>query len=163
MNRIAIGPDVWPSTLDVFARFAATRMEGGCFWYGVRSVRPEEPSQVATVGIPKQVNRPRNFSIPADALADLNAAIRDDHEVLAQLHGHPSWDVAMSEWDEDLAVSRRIVSLVLPFWGSLDRLALEQIGIHVFGDGGWRRLGPVEASDLFVDRAGPPITLVDHR
>jgi hypothetical protein len=163
LNRIAIGPDVWPRTVAVFARFAAARMEGGCFWYGVRSVGPAEPSVVATIGIPKQINRPRNFSIPADALADLNAAVHDDHEVLVQLDGHPGRDVAMSEWDEDLAVSRRIVSIVLPVWGYLERVDLDQLGIHVFEDGRWRRLGPAEASDLFVDRPDPSVTVVDRR
>lgn len=162
-GRIELAAELWPRTLALFATFAAAGVEGGCFWYGTRAPDPEQSSQVGTIGIPRQINRPRNFSIPADALAEMNGAVGRDEEVLVQLHGHPGPDVRMSEWDKQMAVSRQIVSVILPFWGAAERLATVSIGVHIFDAGAWRRVDVREVTDLLVERAGPSTRVVDCR
>jgi hypothetical protein len=138
VNAIALEvPEaIWLATQGIFEGFARGEVEGGCLWYG----RPvPERTRVELVGVPRQLNRRQNFEIPPDALAELNAAVPEDYEVVGQVHGHPGDDVHHSWWDDDLVVSRRIVSLVLPAWGARP-LAIGKVGVHLFQDGAWRRL-----------------------
>ena len=160
--RILLPADGWPATLEIMDEFAAAEVEGGCFWYGSRT---PAGGAVRLIGVPAQVNRRRNFSIPGGALAALNAGVPDEFEVLVQLHGHPGRDTAMSVWDEELVVSRRIVSIVLPNWGARP-VSLDQLGIHVFENGFWTPLSVADTADVLVGHDGEasgPVDVLDLR
>lgn len=139
---------VWQSTQAIFEGFARREVEGGCLWYGARKT---DLTRVELVGVPRQLNRRQNFEIPPDALAELNAAVPEAYEVVGQVHGHPGDDVRHSWWDDDLVVSRRIVSLVLPAWGA-GPVAMDDVGVHVFQDGAWRRLDSQGVGQVLVFR-----------
>lgn len=121
----------WERTLDVFEPFVARGVEGGCLWYGRR-----ETGSVELIGIPRQHNHQRNFEIPAEALADLNLMVPAGLSVLAQLHAHPGRTVRQSPWDDMVIVSRRVTSIVLPFYGCRP-IELHDCGIHQVVDGRW--------------------------
>jgi hypothetical protein len=126
----------WRETLAAVAPYAERRLEGGCLWYG-------DPDSleltVSLVGVPTQINRARNFEIPAGALAALNNAVPASHVVLAQLHTHPGAITKQSPWDDRMLVSRKIISIVLPHYGR-SPCELATCGLHVFIAGRWRLL-----------------------
>src|SRR5688572_20147140 len=104
---LKLTPAVWRATLDAFAPYQTSCVEGGCLWYGRRG---GDTARALLVGVPKQINRPRNFEIPADALAELNALVPEGLVVVAQVHSHPGLDTMHSPWDDDMMVSRRAFS-----------------------------------------------------
>lgn len=134
-------PDtIWPRTLELLAGYRRARVEGGCLWYGRRN---GATATAMLIGVPKQINRMRNFEIPSDALAELNAEIPDQLVVVAQLHLHPGSDTRHSTWDDHLVVSQRVFSLVLPNYGA-PPCDLGHAGIHAHDGRAWKRLpGPV--------------------
>ena len=128
---------VWRATRELFSKYATKRVEAGCFWYGQRA----EGSAVAVLlGVPRQLNRPRNFEIRADDLARLTETVSKlDLVAVAQLHSHPGLNVAHSPWDDSLVVSKRVYSLVLPNYGR-DPIPLRAVGVHRFEEERWLRL-----------------------
>lgn len=140
-NALVFSETVWRDTRALFEPYAAAGLEAGLFWYGMRF---DSVAAVAlTVGIPNQVNHPRNFEIPADSLAELVRLVPEPMVVVAQLHTHPGHGTNHSPWDDERAVSRKILSLVLPDYGHDP--SPEGIGAHEFGDG-WYRLGREQTS-----------------
>ncbi len=156
--RLVVPRAIWDDTTAVFATFSAAGLEGGCLWYGVPGTL-----RVVRLGVPRQRGRPRNFEIEPAALEELNAGIGDDLAVVAQLHGHPGWDVRHSPWDDDLIVSRRAVSIVLPWYGA--HVDLAACGVHVHGPAGWSMLPPGDAlaSIEVVDDGGEARPTLDLR
>lgn len=133
-------PALWRTTLDALAPYRDRRVEGGCLWYGHRE---SDVAHALLVGVPRQVNRARNFEIPADALAELNAHVPDDLIVVAQVHSHPGTDTTHSWWDDALMVSRRAFSLVVPRYAELP-CEPEGAGVHVYDGSSWVKLMPDE-------------------
>lgn len=131
---ITVSATGWARTLEVFEPFSEREVEGGCLWYGRRDI-----GSVELIGVPRQVNQPRYFEIPSDALAELNLAMPPELSVLAQLHAHPGRTVRQSPWDDICIVSRRVVSVVLPGYGR-GPVSLESCGIHRVIDGRWTLL-----------------------
>lgn len=163
MIPIVVSPAVWAATLEVFVPFVSRGVEGGCFWYA--DVDQSGAGRiVSTIGVPTQVNFPRNFRIPADALAELNQAVPSNAVVVAQLHSHPGDSVAQSPWDDELIVSRGIVSIVLPRYARF-RPSLRACGLHIFDDGEWRAypLDQLSSRLIEVDDPGKAPGLVDLR
>lgn len=127
----------WQATAKLFSEYAARRVEGGCFWYGHRD---EEKAIAVLLGVPRQINRPRNFEIGADDLARLTEAVSKLGLVaVAQIHSHPGLNVAHSPWDDSLVVSKRVYSLVLPNYGK-NPISLVSVGVHRFEEERWLRL-----------------------
>ena len=135
-NTLLLPEAIWTSTLSVLRPYAAARVEGGCLWYGRRN---GQSATAMLIGIPKQINRTRNFQIPPDALAELNMRIPDSLVVVAQIHLHPGVDVRHSHWDDQLVVSRRMFSLVLPNYGAPPCI-LSSAGIHAHDGRCWSLL-----------------------
>ncbi len=157
---LRVSAAAWDTTLDLFEPFARAWVEGGCLWYGTRTAKQ---IKVQLIGVPQQINRPRNFEIPAEALAALNKEVPDGMEVLAQIHGHPGDDTTQSWWDDQLIVSRRILSLVLPRYGCRP-CAIENTGIHLFRNGSWERVEPPEVSGKLIRTADQlAVKVVDLR
>lgn len=158
--RLGVSSAAWDATLEVFEPFATARLEGGCLWYGTRTA---DVLRVQLIGVPQQINRSRNFEIPADALAALNRQVPDGMEVLGQIHGHPGQDTKQSSWDDQLIVSRRILSLVLPRYGRRP-CAIDEAGIHAFRDGSWVQVPSSEVPALLNWSADQPsVEVIDLR
>ena len=156
--RLEVSRSQWERTLDVFEPYVRRGVEGGCLWYGRR-----DSGSVELIGVPRQRNRERDFEIPAEALADLNLAVPAGLSVIAQLHAHPGRTVRQSPWDDLVIVSRRITSIVLPFYG---RRPVEPrtCGIHQVIDGRWTLLDVRSATQAIDVRAsGRPAEILDLR
>ena len=148
----------WARTIEVFGPFVKRAVEGGCLWYGRREI-----GSVELIGVPRQVNHPRNFEIPADALADLSLAVSAELSVLAQLHAHPGRAVRQSPWDDQVIVSRRVISIVLPDYGR-GPVDLHDCGIHRVIERQWTLLGR-EAAEQTVGLMpdSEPVAVLDLR
>lgn len=141
---------LWRTTLAALAPYCERRVEGGCLLYGRRE---GEEARALVVGVPHQVNRARNFEIPADALAALSAAIPDGLIVVAQVHSHPGTDTTHSRLDDALMVSRRAFSLVLPRYAAHPSEPASA-GVHIYDGSGWVKLTPAAARcRVIVDEA----------
>ncbi len=137
-RSLVLTASLWEATLAAFAPYRQRQVEGGCFWYGARQ------GDAARVGIPKQVNRPQDFEIAAEALATLNVLVPEDLVVVAQIHSHPGIDTTHSPRDDQLVVSRKVFSLVLPAYAALP-CDLASVGVHVHDGLRWVKLQPREA------------------
>ncbi len=131
-------PALWRATLDALRPYSTRHLEGGCLWYGRRD---GQMARADLVGVPKQVNRPRNFEIPADALAELNSRIGDELVVVAQVHSHPGVDTTHSPWDDTMMLSRKAISLVLPHYAR-PPCEIDMAGVHVYDGTRWVKLEP---------------------
>jgi hypothetical protein len=153
-RRLLIPETAWRATVGLLAPYAVAQVEAGVYWYGTRS---EEAAVVSVVGVPRQLNRPRNFDVHSEDLAALIRRLPDPLVAVAALHTHPGIDTRHSEWDDARAVSRKILSLVLPFYGRGPQL--EDAAVHQSVDGRWVMLGPAEARS----RLALIPTLIDAR
>ena len=131
---------VWLATAALLAPYTRAQVEAGLYWYGIRN---DEAAVVSLVGIPAQINNPRNFAVPDDDLAVLSRNVPEPLLTVAALHIHPGVDTNHSDYDDKRAVSRKILSLVLPSYGHDPKLA--QAAVHECRDGQWLRLGDDEA------------------
>jgi hypothetical protein len=161
-DALVLPEAIWPRTLELLARYRRARVEGGCLWYGRRE---GARATAMLIGVPKQANRMRNFEIPSGALAELNLQIPDGLVVVAQLHLHPGPDTRHSTWDDQLVVSQRVFSLVLPNFGA-PPCSLGSAGIHTHDGRTWTRLpAPFGLSRVRFSptAAMHPQTMVDTR
>jgi hypothetical protein len=144
MRNLWVLRGLWETTIGLIQPYATRGVESGCFWYGTRT---ESAAFAVTVGIPFQVNRRRNFEIPSEAMAALVGRLpSSDLVAVAQIHTHPGEDTAHSPWDDDLVVSRKIYSLVLPRYGKLP-CPTDTARIHRFAEGRWLALDPADATE----------------
>lgn len=141
---LAVPLPAWEQTLAVFARTAARRVEACCFWYGVRA--GDDSALVHAVVVPRQRNTWGNYSVPAEAMAEVAATTRPEGWVnLCQLHTHPGRGVEHSRYDDEHANSRRALSLVLPWYGRWQGEWHAGLGVHEFQGGYWHLLAEDEA------------------
>ena len=143
--RLLVSESLWMATVAALAPYTAARVEAGVYWYGIRNT---DAAACCSVGIPRQANRRANFAVEADDLAALTRLVSEPLVVVAQLHTHPGVDTRHSSWDDNLALSRKVLSLVLPNYGRNPRL--EDAGVHECVDGRWRRLEARDAADRIV-------------
>ena len=137
-TKLVVSDLLWQQTLALLQQYTAKRLEAGCFWYGVRT---EDTASALTLGIPRQINRPANFDIPADGLAELIKAACETSGLVAvaQIHIHPGADVRHSPRDDKQVVSRNIFSLVIPNYCK-PPIVFESIGVNRFENNRWTRL-----------------------
>ena len=142
--KLLVPETLWRDTSTLMRQYARKRVEAGCFWYGLRN---DNSSIAATIGIPRQKNRPGNFHVHADDLASLvTTACGPGLVTVAQLHLHPDDDVDHSSWDNGQIVSRKILSIVIPNYGA-QPFSLGTLGVHIFEHDQWRRLSAREAQE----------------
>lgn len=153
-RSLIISGDAWRVTCSLLGPYASLQVEAGLYWYGIRS---NEAASVTVVGIPHQTNRKGNFEVTDDDLAELVLAIPDGLVVVAQIHTHPGSDTGHSSWDDDLAVSQKILSLVFPRYGR--NLKLEDAGAHEYIADRWEHLSPRDSAKRIVLAPG----MVDTR
>lgn len=147
-GKLVVSAMLWQQTLEVLHGYTGSKLEAGCFWYGLRN---ENAACALTLGIPRQINHPRSFEVPADDLAALIAVACDPAALVAvaQLHIHPGSDVQHSPWDDELVVSRNIYSLIIPNYCKLP-IVFDSIGVHRFENNRWVRLSPAAAREAIL-------------
>jgi hypothetical protein len=126
----------------------AGRRESGLLWYGPRDIAGN--GTVAYVVAPRQRMTQGNYTIPADALAEVVHRLPDAWKPLAQVHSHPGRRVEHSSYDDRLVSSRRALSLVFPSYGRSDEPFPIGVGIHEWQNDYWHLLDPNSAGRRVV-------------
>jgi len=121
----------------------AGRRESGLLWYGPRDAAGN--GRVAFVVAPRQRMTWGNYTIPADALAEVVHGLPDDWKPLAQVHSHPGRRVEHSSYDDRMVSSRRVVSLVFPYYGRSNQPFPIGVGIHEWQNDYWHLLDQASA------------------
>ncbi|HEV2160668.1 MAG TPA: Mov34/MPN/PAD-1 family protein [Stellaceae bacterium] len=152
------------------------QFEACCFWLGHR--QPDGAGLVQAVVVPQQKSNPGNYHIAPEAMVEVAAAVRHHGwKNLAQIHSHPGDDVHHSAYDDQMANSRRALSLVFPRYGRLKaawrwrrwiwRLWPSEfpdaIGIHAFIGGRWTYLAQADRAPAIKLVAGPHPEVIDLR
>lgn len=132
----------------------ANARESGALWYGPRTA--DGSGEVRLVVAPRQQMSRFNYHIEAEAVAAIVRQLPADWRPLAQVHSHPSQWVEHSRYDDRMAMSKRALSIVFPFFGrGLPEPFPAAIGIHEFQDGYWHLLDRVAAKARVAVAPGP--------
>jgi hypothetical protein len=131
---------------------ASGALESCVFWYGIRD---GQNGVVTAVRAPAQRSARFNYHIDEAALSRMAATLGDDLRPLAQVHSHPGRHVEHSLYDDQMASSRRALSLVFPLYGRNAAAGLDGIGVHEWQHGYWHLLDPAIAASRVVLVDGP--------
>ena len=126
----------------------AGRRESGLFWYGCRDNRGN--GTVAYVVAPRQRMSWGNYHISPEALAEVVQRLPAGWRPLAQVHSHPGVRVEHSNYDDQMASSRRALSLVFPLYGRGDTAFPSGVGVHECQNDYWHLLNAEQASRRIV-------------
>jgi hypothetical protein len=143
---------------------ASGRLESCCFWYGLFGDKARA-SVVTAVVVPRQRQRRGNYYVTADAMQRIHERVGPRGlRNLAQVHSHPGLLVEHSIYDDEMANSRRALSLVVPSYGRWSATWPSGIGVHECQDDYWHRLSDHDASQrvVLID-AGAEIEFIDCR
>lgn len=116
----------------------AGRCESGLLWYGPRDSAGN--GTVAYVVAPRQRMTWGNYSISAEALAEVVHRLNAHWKPLAQVHSHPGMRVEHSSYDDRMASSRRALSLVFPSYGRSVKPFPAGVGVHEWQNEYWHLL-----------------------
>lgn len=136
------------------------RRESGILWYGPRNFAGN--GTVAYVVAPRQRMTWGNYSITVEALAEVVHHLPDDWKPLAQVHSHPGRRVEHSIHDDQMASSRRALSLVFPFYGRWNRRFPIGVGVHEWQNEYWHLLDSSSAERRVV-MVGGDVRVEDMR
>ena len=134
--RLAVPPAALEITLQLLQR--AGRRESSVFWYGNRD--EEGNGLVAYVAAPQQHMRPLNYSVPASSVTSMTRRLKQGWKPLAQIHSHPGSQVEHSLYDDQMAISKRALSIVFPYYGRWSGTFPNGVGIHEWQTDGWHLL-----------------------
>lgn len=148
--RLSLPAQALAATIALLRR--AGRRESGVLWYGSRDATGN--GTVAYVVAPRQRMTWGNYSISAEALAEVVHRLPDDWKPLAQVHSHPSRNIEHSSYDDRMVCSRRVLSLVFPSYGRGVKAFPLGVGIHEWQNGYWHLLDPTSAEHRVVIVAG---------
>jgi hypothetical protein len=179
MNTTAPSLTVSPDTIRMTSAllYSMRNMEACCFWFGARPSSSGAAS-VSGILIPRQLSNRGHYHVEASAMIEVaNLARARGWKNLAQVHSHPCTEVTHSGYDDEMANSRRALSLVFPDYGYMLGMwrfrswlcriwpvALpDEIGVNAFLDGKWRRLNRAAACAALSVAAGPRPELIDLR
>lgn len=141
---------------------AVGQREAGCLWLGTEEASGD--ARVEAIVVPKQTNRPRNFSIAAGAMREVAALARPRNwTLIAAVHSHPGVSVEHSEYDDEMVPSRRALSLVFAHYGAEQGAWPDGVGVHEFIDDYWRLLSLEDAVKRVVLARIPKPQLLDLR
>jgi hypothetical protein len=155
---------------------SAGAAEACCFWFGRRDSAGS--GFVEAILVPQQQNRPGNYHVAPEAMIRVADAVRNrGWKNLAQIHSHPGDGVQHSGYDDQMANSRRALSLVFPRYGRMPgawrwrawiwRLwpapFPRAIGVHAFRDGRWVYLDPPAISLAIRLVSNPAPAVIDLR
>lgn len=148
--------------LDITLEFLRTagRLECCCFWYG----RQDEASTVTTIVVPRQCQTWGNYHVAVDAMQRIHQMVAPRGlRNLAQIHTHPGKFVEHSIYDDQMANSRRALSLVVPSYGHWSSIWPSGIGVHEFQDEYWHLLTDHDASRRVVLTTSNEVDFLDCR
>jgi hypothetical protein len=148
--RLEVPEQALSSTLRLLQD--AGRRESGLFWYGTRDDAGN--GRVQYVVAPRQRMAPRNYAVATEALSEIVHQLPDGLKPLAQVHSHPGRFVEHSRYDDEMASSKKALSLVFPFYGHAAGAFLEGIGVHEFQIDYWHYLAPDVAARRVVSCVG---------
>jgi proteasome lid subunit RPN8/RPN11 len=117
---------------------AAGNRESCVFWYGPRGENGN--GEVALVIAPKQISRRLNYTVPTPSVSEMARHVPAGWKPVAQVHSHPGMNVEHSTYDDEMAISKRALSLVFPFYGHWNNEYPRGIGFHEFQNGFWHQL-----------------------
>ena len=121
------------------------RLEGACYWYGLRD--GADNGFVKAVVVPLQVNTWGNYHVRVESVSAMSAATRSFGWVcLSQVHSHPGSLVEHSSYDDEHASSQRILSVVFPHYARWHADWPKGIGIHECQNGYWHQLSEKDAA-----------------
>lgn len=144
-RRLEISQAVVDATMAAFQLGFHRQVEMCCFWYGVTLA--EQQDRVTTVVIPPQLNSWGNYQVPQVAISKVFQAMRPlGLKNLAQLHSHPGSAVEHSRYDDQMANSRKALSLVLPRYGQTGSRIGASWGVHEFQNDYWHLLTAPQVS-----------------
>lgn len=150
-------------------------VESCCFWLGPRQ---EGKATVMAIVVPRQRNQPGNYHVEPEAMLRVADVARPRGWTnLAQIHSHPGPDVRHSGYDDEMANSRRALSLIYPTYGALPgvwrfrgwlwRLSPapipRQIGVHAFLHSKWTLLDAAGIAPVMQIVSGPKPAFIDLR
>lgn len=160
---LSISDAVITETKNVLKPYTLRELEGCCFWYGKQDHAGN--GKVEAVIMPKQRNTWGNYSIHANAMAEVSHATRPfGWRNLAQIHTHPGNHVEHSVYDDQHANSQKSLSLVIPRYGKWNGIWPNGIGIHEYQNGYWHLLTTNNASSrVVVQGSGSNIRVIDLR
>ena len=139
---ITIPETIWAAMLAEFAR-NKKEVEQVCYFDGVTV---GDVGIVTTLTIPNAALETGRFHVSPDAMSEAGKHLRAlRFRRLAQVHTHPSEWTGHSQWDNEWAYSQLpgAVSIVLPHFGRRQP-RLENAGVHLRTNAGWRQLSPGE-------------------
>jgi hypothetical protein len=139
--------------------------EFAAFLYGTRGTAGQ-PDIAHGLVVPDQTRGAKSYSVSSDAVAGAADVTRARRWVtVGQLHSHPARDVEHSWYDDENAISTRVISIVVPGYarGSADpRSWLDVAGVHEFQCGWWHLLTGSARSQR-VSFADLPLKVIDLR
>ena len=162
-NVLEVSESVIQATLNAHSSYCQRKLESCCFWYGRRL--SDSRKRVEAVVIPTQRNSWGNYAITSGAMAHVSELTRPLGLVnLAQIHTHPGNWVEHSSYDDEMANSRKALSLVLPSYGYPGFRWPDDIGVHEFQEGYWHHLDRNQSVlRIAIEKDFGPITVIDAR
>lgn len=128
---------------------SAGRHEAACLWLGKFDAAGD--GIVEAVVIPKQINRPRNYSIGAEAMQEVAVIARPRKWTLvAAVHSHPGLSVEHSQYDDHMTPSHSALSIVFADYGCWPGTWPSSVGVHEYIDDYWHLLPPEDAAKRIV-------------
>jgi proteasome lid subunit RPN8/RPN11 len=169
---------VRPDTIRLTSAFhrSMPKVESCCFWFGPRA--PNGDGTVEAIVVPRQRNEPGHYYVEADAMLRVaEEARRRGWKNLAQVHSHPGPAVRHSGYDDEMANSRRALSLVYPNYGAVPSMWRFRswlwrlwpgafppaIGVHAFRNGAWAYLSQSDVATSLRLEVGLKPLFIDLR
>jgi proteasome lid subunit RPN8/RPN11 len=151
-------------------------MEACCFWFGRRL--DSGAGQVDGIVVPRQQNHQGHYHVTSESMLQVAKLARPrGWKNLAQIHSHPGTMVRHSGYDDEMANSRRALSIVYPcygmvpgawrfrgwLWGFWPRAFPHEIGVHAFTNDRWTFLDQVGIRNVLRLTAAPRPAFIDLR
>jgi hypothetical protein len=143
---IVLSQLIWETLLDEF-RWPRSPVERVAYVDGVAC---GEVKVATTLTLPDAEIHPTFFTVSGEAMSEAGQHFRRfGMERLAQVHTHPGRNVRHSRFDDENSYSQMdgAVSIVLPHHAHR-RPELNECGVHVRDECGWRRLGVREIQNV---------------
>jgi hypothetical protein len=160
-RRLMLPREALDVTVRLFQR--SGRLETGCFWYGLTDDE-RLTDVVAAVVVPHQLQTWGNYSVPASAMRAVHSRVSPlGLRNLSQVHSHPGAMVEHSIYDDEMANSRKALSVVIPHYGRWAARWPMGIGVHEFQDGFWHLLSDLDAARRIVISETGKVEYIDCR
>lgn len=141
---------------------AAGTVEFACLWLG--SLDDNGNGLVKALVVPMQINRPRNYSVPGEAMLKVAELARaQGWTVVGAIHSHPGQGVEHSRYDDEMTPSRRAVSIVIPRYGHWSGPWPRGLGVHEYFEKYWHFLSDEHARKRVILSEAPEAPMFDLR